>query len=143
MGVNAPVLYLVDTNVLLRFLRNDHPGMSHASRELFEAARNGRVKLDIPLIAIAECFHTLRSFYKIERVAAATEVIKIINSPGVRLSGPSWLRDAVEFYATNSVSFGDACIAAEARSEGKIIASFDRDFDSFPGISRYEPKVSL
>lgn len=140
--MNLPVTYLVDTNILLRFLRNDHPVMSRASRELFETARDGGVKLDIPLIAIAECFHTLRSFYKVERIAAAAEVIKIINAPGVRLSGPLWLRDAVEFYATNNVSFGDSCIAAEARGDGKLIASFDRDFDSIKGISRFEPKPS-
>jgi len=70
----------------------------------------------------------------------AREFLKILSAPGIKLIGPAWILDAMEEYRTRNVSFGDACLAAEARIENLAIASFDRGLDSFPGITRFEPK---
>ena len=132
--------YLLDTNILLRFLRNDHPAFSGASRKLFEKARAGKLHLLIPFIAIVEAFHALRTQYNTDRVPAAREMIKLINAPGVTLSAPAWAYDAVSEYLNRKISFGDACFAAEARAADLIVASFDTDFDQFPGVVRLEPE---
>jgi predicted nucleic-acid-binding protein len=132
--------YLVDTNVLIRFLRNDHKEHSPASRRLFEKARAGKALLQIPFVTISETFHVLRTLYKIERVSAAREVIKILNAPGVSVSAPAWIHDAVNEYLVRNVSFGDACVAAEARLREMPVATFDQDFDAFENIVRFEPK---
>ena len=79
--------------------------------------------------------------YKLPRKAIADELLKLIDAKGIRLRAPAWTKEALREFGARGVSFGDACIAAEARASGLKIVSFDRDFDSFEGVMRYEPTV--
>ena len=54
-----PVLMLVNANVFLRFLRNDHPEHSPAAKQLIEAAADCEVILRVPEIVVAGIFYTL------------------------------------------------------------------------------------
>jgi len=132
--------YLIDTNILVRFLRDDHAAFSSASRKLFEKARSGKLTLLIPFISIVETLHVLRSQYRVDQALSAREMIKILNAPGVELSAPGWIGEALGDYMKKGMSFGDACIAAEARANNYTVASFDGDFDAMAGVKRHEPK---
>jgi len=132
--------YLVDTNVLLRYLMNDHPEHSEAARKLVEEAGRGKVALHVPFIAVAETIFTLQRFYRVAREDIGREFLKVLSAPGIKVVGPGWVLEAVEEYRTRNVSFGDACLAAEARTEKLPIVSFDRGLDSFAGVRRVEPK---
>jgi predicted nucleic acid-binding protein len=68
---------------------------------------------------------------------------KIVNAAGVRLSAPEWISDAIAEYSNQKISFGDACIAAEARKNRLVVASFDRDFDSLQGSRVLNPTESI
>jgi predicted nucleic acid-binding protein len=65
--MSAEPTYLVDTNILLRFLTNDHPAHGAGAKKLFDDAGAGKLDLRIPLIAITETIFTLQSYYKIDR----------------------------------------------------------------------------
>ncbi len=132
-------VYLLDTNILLRFLTNDHPKHGLAAKQLLEQAAAGQVSLKIPLIAVAETIFTLQSYYKVDRGGIGRELLKILTAPGISLSCPGWVLEAVETYRSKNVSFGDACLAAEARAEDLPIASFDHGLDKFPGLKRFSP----
>ena len=132
--------YLVDTNVLVRYLANDHEKHSPAARRLMESLKAGKLHLEIPLIAIVETIHTLRKHYRHEPEIIVTEMLKILNSPWIRLTAPAWIMDALDDFKARRASFGDACVAAEARVSGRTIASFDQGFDGMDGVRRYEPK---
>jgi predicted nucleic acid-binding protein len=132
--------YLLDTNILLRFLVQDDQHKASAVKRLIEGARSGKVVLDVPFVAIAEAIHTLRSFYGVPQDQAAREISNFLNGLGIRLTAPSWVLDALEECQRRGISFGDACIAAEARAGALTVASFDTDFDRFPGVIRFEPK---
>ncbi|MCE0484728.1 MAG: PIN domain-containing protein [Methylacidiphilales bacterium] len=135
-----PPVCLVDTSILLRFLTNDHPRHGVAARKLIEDAEAGRVSLKIPFITIAETIFTLQSHYEIDRRDIGRELMKILSAPGITLTCPGWIWQAVESYRTRNVSFGDACLAAEVEQEKIAIASFDRGLEKLPGIERYEPE---
>jgi predicted nucleic acid-binding protein len=130
----------VDTNILLRYLMADHPQHSHAAKRLMEEAGTGKIQLEIPLVAVMETVFTLQSFYRVPREDIGRELLKVLTAPGTKLAGPGWLLGAVDEFRSRNISFGDACIAAEARQENLPVASFDKDLDSFPGIKRFEPK---
>jgi predicted nucleic acid-binding protein len=132
--------YLVDTNVLLRFLLGDHATHSPAARKLFVDAGAGKVDLLIPFIAVTETLFTLRTQYHLERADIGRELFKILTAPGVTLTCPAWVLQAVADYRDKNVAFGDACIAAEA-GEQITVASFDKGLSKFPGVKRYEPKA--
>ena len=137
--MSSPQTCLVDANILLRYLRNDEPKQSPAVKRLVEQAGKGEVALEIPLIAIAETVFTLQSYYEVDREDIGRELIKILRAPGVKLTCPDWTLDALEFYRTRNVSFGDSCIAAEAIVSDRVVASFDQGLKRFPEITRYEP----
>jgi predicted nucleic acid-binding protein len=134
------LVYLLDTNIVLRYLVNDHPEHGAAAKKLFMEARAGKVSLCLPLIAIAESVFTLQSHYEIDRADIGRELIKLLTAPGVMLTCPHWILEAIEDYQTRNISFGDACLAAEAQATQMTVASFDRGLDKFPGLKRYQPK---
>jgi len=131
---------LVDTNILLRYLMADHPQFSQAAKRLIEEAGTGKIDLEIPFVTVMETVYTLKSFYRVKREDIGRELLNVLSAPGIRLIGPGRLLGAVEEFRTQNVSFGDACLAAEARQENLPVASFDKGLDGFPGIKRFEPK---
>jgi predicted nucleic-acid-binding protein len=133
-------IYLVDTDVLLRFLRDDHAFHSLAAKTLFDDARSGRAGLRIPFITIAETIFTLQTQYALDPADIGRELPKLLNAPGITLTCPDWILQAVESYRDKNVSFGDACLDAEAEADELTIASFDRGLSRFPTVKRYEPK---
>lgn len=138
--MSRPPAYLVDTNILLRYLMNDEPEHAAAAKRLFDRLKTGEITLYIPFITIAETVFILQSYYEINRADIGRELLKILNARGVVLTCPAWIIDAIDEYRTKNVSFGDACLAVEAQSEKLQIASFDKGLIKFPKVIRYEPE---
>ena len=133
--------YLLDTNILLRFLMNDHPGHGAAAKKLFADAESGKISLRIPFIAITETIYTLQSYYEVDRADTGRELLKLLTAPGVTMTCSHWVLEAVEDYQARNVSFGDACLAAEAKADHMAVASFDRGLAKFHGVRRHEPRA--
>jgi predicted nucleic acid-binding protein len=138
--VTAKPAYLLDANILLRFLTNDHRDHSPAAKKLLIDAGSGKISLRIPFIAITEAVFTLQRHYEIDRADIGRELLKLLTAPGITLTCPHWVLEAVEDYQMRNVSFGDACLAAEAKADHIPVVSFDRGLDKFPGLKRHEPK---
>jgi len=133
--------YLLDTNVLLRFLRQDDPAMGAAARRLFQAAALGEVSLVLEEAILAEAVYVLQSMYKQGRSEIADALQALLRrAPAIQSKRPTVLHDALERYRRHSqVDFADALLAALA-VDGKIpVASFDRDLDRFGDVIRFEP----
>jgi predicted nucleic acid-binding protein len=131
--------YILDTNLLVRFLRNDHPMMSSAAAELFLQSASGKVELHLDPTIVAETAFVLTSFYKQDRAEVADALRDLIT--GCRLKVPSEpvMLDALERFKSHPVDFPDAWVAAIAAHQGVAIASFDRDFDRFKDVKRFQP----
>jgi predicted nucleic acid-binding protein len=130
--------YLVDTNVLLRFLSGEPAGQAAAARKLFTRAAGGEVVLDISPMIVAEAFYTLHSFYGVGRKTAAEKLSLLLQQHGVKLRDATAVLSALERIQTANVGFADAFLAAVAAEEEVPVASFDRDFDKLD-TTRFEP----
>jgi len=137
--VSGPTRYLVDTNILLRFLSGEPVTQAAAARNLFVQAGAGKVVLDISPVIVAETFYTLLSFYGVERKTAAEKLSVLLRQRGVKLRDANQVLFALERLQTANVGFADAFLAAGAVEETVSVASFDRDFDKFKDVKRYEP----
>jgi predicted nucleic acid-binding protein len=131
---------LVDADFILRYLLDDHPQNGRAAKKLIEEAGAGKILLEIPFITVSDAIFRLQRIHRIPKANIGRELLKVLSAPGIKLTGPPWLLGAVEEYRTRNISFGDACIAAEARQENLPVASFDKGLDAFPGIKRFEPR---
>ena len=134
-------IYLIDTNVILRFLRRDQPVMAAAAEALFARAERGEVRLVLDSLILAEVVFVLQSYYKVGRETIADALLDMINSGvGVETDRPALLNNALERYRRHpQVDFGDAMLGALAAEQNIPVASFDRDLDRFKDVVRFEP----
>jgi predicted nucleic acid-binding protein len=130
--------YLVDTNVLLRFLSGEPVAQAAAAKKLFNRAAQGEIILDVSAVIVAEAFYTLTSFYGVERKLAAEKLSVLLQQHGLKLRDEGQVLAALDRLQTANVGFADAFLAAGATEEKLTIASFDRDFDKLH-VARYEP----
>lgn len=132
------IKYLLDANVLIRFLRGDHPEHSLAARILFNEACDGKCILILTEVTVAEVVWVLDSVYDTTRQKIATGIRKVILSAGVRCYNRDEMIDALDRYASTKCDFIDCYLAAQAAKSGDHIASFDKDFNRFTDVKRWK-----
>lgn len=133
--------YILDTNILVRFLRNDHPTMSAAAAELFLQSASGKVDLYLDPTVVAEAAFVLTSFYKQRPSAVADALRDLITGCRLKVPMEEVTLDALERFKSQTVDFPDALVAAIAAHQGVPVASFDRDFDRFKDVKRFAPSA--
>jgi predicted nucleic acid-binding protein len=133
--------YLLDTNVLLRFLLDDHPELSRAASGLFQQAAAGKCLLILTDLGIAEAVWVLTSYYKLEREKVAESLAKLLVKAGVHCPTLEPVFDALARFKATNCDFFDCYLAAQAASSGVAIASFDSDLRKFEDVSLWDPEA--
>jgi len=134
--------YLLDANVIVRFLTQDEPKQGKAAAKLFRTARDGDVMLHLEASIVAETVYVLESnFYSKTRTEIHDSLVDLVQNPGIQTE----LRDAVldalrRFREQPKLDFADCWLAALATHLNMAVASFDRDLDKFKDVQRHEPK---
>jgi uncharacterized protein len=75
--------YLLDTNILLRFLLADHAELWPKASRLFQQAADRKCLLVLSDLGIAEAVWVLTSYYKIDRKSVAENLAKLVVRAGV------------------------------------------------------------
>ena len=125
---------LVDTNVIIRYLVQDHEKHSRTATKLIEACDRGEVTLILLPVVVAECVFVLESFYGRPRTEIAGILSRLIASPGVELTDLDVHLDALSRYVGSKLHFVDCVIAADAAARGIPVAAFDGDFRKFSDL---------
>jgi predicted nucleic acid-binding protein len=131
---------LLDANVLLRFLRDDDPVQAPAARRLLTEARDGKVRVRLTTITLAEVFYALRASYKMPRAECARLLAQVVRTGVCHVESEALMLATLARVETANVDFGDAYLAAEAVLSGAGVASFDTDFARFPEVRWYRPE---
>lgn len=125
---------LVDTNLIVRYLVQDHEKHAQAAEKLFDACDRGDVVIVVLPTVLAECVFVLESFYEHPRGDIVSALGRLISSPGVEIGGATIHLDALNRYRKTKVHFVDCLIAATAAAENMPVASFDQDFRKFTDV---------
>jgi predicted nucleic acid-binding protein len=125
---------LVDTNLIVRYLVNDHEKHARAAGKLFEACDRGEVIVVVLPAVLAECAFVLESFYRHPRADIASALGRLISSPGVEISEVAVHLDALNRYKGTKAHFVDCLIAAHAAARNVAVCSFDQDFRKFADV---------
>jgi predicted nucleic-acid-binding protein len=125
---------LVDTNLIVRHLTQDHPEHSRAANELFRACDDGTLKLVILPVVVAECVFVLESFYKHGREQISEALGVLVSSGGVELADTPIYRDALNRYGKSKAHFIDCVIASFAVMHKLAVTTFDEGFEKFRDI---------
>jgi predicted nucleic-acid-binding protein len=125
---------LVDTNLIVRYLVQDHEKHAKAAGKLFDACDRGDAVIVVLPAVLAECVFVLESFYEHPRGDIASALSTLISSPGVEVNEAGIHLDALDRYRRTKVHFVDCLIAATASAENTPVATFDQDFRKFADV---------
>ena len=75
---------LIDTNLIVRYLVQDHDKHARAAGRLFDACDRGDVVIVVLSVVLAECVFVLESFYRHPRTDIASALGRLISIPASR-----------------------------------------------------------
>jgi len=125
---------LIDTNLIVRHLVQDHEKHARAAEKLFAASDRGELVIVILPVVLAECVFVLESFYQHSPDEIAAALGTLISSPGVEISGLAVHLDALDRYRKTKLHFVDCLLAASAAAERTPVATFDQGFRRFADV---------
>jgi len=131
---------LVDANIIIRFLTNDHKRKATSCRKLFESVVKGKVALFITDMTIAEVVWVLEKVYKCHRQEIRLKIEAICNTPNLHFQNKELILESIILYDLRNIDFIDAYHAAFMNKEGiKEIYSYDTHFNRLTELVRLEP----
>ena len=120
------MVYLIDTNVIIRFLVGDHEEHLEIATEIFRKVENGEYEVEILEPVIMEVLFVLVKFYKLPQSEVIEDLKRIIAFRGV-LGDKVLLIETLNIVENKNIDFVDALICSKSRLQGYGKLSFDKD----------------
>lgn len=135
---------LLDANIFLRHLMQDHSTHSPAARALFERIAAGEERCWTTPVVLAEVVWVLSgAVYSLGRAAIRDALSGLLAMPDIAIEDRGAVLSGLDLYADSSIDFIDAYHAALLlEQDSPELYSFDRDFDRIPGLRRLEPQAT-
>ena len=118
---------LIDTNVIVRFLAEDHPEHLLKSQEVFRQVQAGTLHIEIMSEVVMEVLHVLTKFYSVPQEIVIEKLIKLLSLRGVVNRDKALLTAALETMVRHRIDYVDALICAKTQLQGYEWISFDAD----------------
>jgi len=135
----AAAFAVVDTNIFVRHIRQDHADHSPRASAYIGRIEAGGLVAQTNELVIAEVVYLLQSYYRMSKAAIAEAVLPVIALPNLKLPHKARLRTALAWYVRYNVSFVDASLAVLTRQQQlPALVSFDRIttvYRAFLGLS--------
>ena len=119
-------VYLIDTNVILRFLLDDHPVFSPKARAFMQEVSNKTWPAVIPAVVFAECVYVLEKFYRVPRNEITDTLSRIFTIPGIINADKAELLKALLLFHQSNTEIVDCILAASSSAQAPVV-SFDKD----------------
>jgi predicted nucleic-acid-binding protein len=127
-------VYLIDTNVILRYLLGDHPQFSPKAQAFMFDVSKGVKKAEILDVVIVECIYVMEKYYKIPKTEIVEKLSGILNFSGIVNPDRSEILEALLKYKNSNIDIVD-CILATRSSPEKVVISFDKDMQKLKAVS--------
>lgn len=118
--------YLVDANVLLRYLLNDVPDQAQTAQTYFTEAKSEKIHLFLPLLVFVEIDFALTKFYHFKRQDVIKRLLVLVKTSYWTVEKRDIVLRALLLYRDNKVSFVDALFVIESLQNNKTLLSFDK-----------------
>lgn len=118
--------YLIDTNILLRFLLQDITSQYNQAEKFFLDAKNGKIDLIIPQIVIFEANFALKKFYHLKKEEIVEKLKSLVSTDYVQVESRDIFQQVFILYKENNVSLVDCFLIAKANAEKAELFTFDQ-----------------
>lgn len=112
-------MQLIDANVILRYLLNDHAEMSLTAKTLISTG-NAYTKPEV----IAEAVYVLKNVYQIKKPEIRTFIYSLLRD--IACEEAECVLSAIDTYASISLDFVDCLLIAYHKIKHENIFSFDK-----------------
>ncbi len=130
-------MYLLDTNLIIRYLTEDDKKKATAVEELLKKPES---KLYLVDVAIAEIIWVLKSVYGENREEVVKKLRILLSSTTIKYN-KEVITQTLKNYEEKNIGWVDAYLAALIQvGKYKALYSYDKGLDKIPGIRRIEPK---
>jgi len=127
-------VYLIDTNVVLRYLLGDHAEFSPRAEAFMADLSEGRTKrAEIFDVVLVECVYVMERYYEIPRCEIVEKLSGILNFSGIVNPDKAELLEALLKYENSNIDIVDCILAAHSSSE-KVVISFDKDIKKLNAV---------
>ena len=130
----------IDSNVILRYLTQDPPGMAEKALKIFMDAKEGRLTLLITPLTVAEVVWVLESYYGHSKKQISEILTQFLLCDGLEVESFDLMIGSLNIYQDKNIDFADAVLASQALRIGPpSIYSFDHHLNRVPGITVLKP----
>ncbi|MBW2006127.1 MAG: PIN domain-containing protein [Deltaproteobacteria bacterium] len=126
-------VYLIDTNVVLRYLLGDHAELSPRAEAFMADLSEGAKNAEILDIVIVEYVYVMEKYYEIPKSEIVEKLSGILNFSGIVNPDRSEILEALLKYENSNIDIVD-CILAARSSPEKVVISFDRDMEKLKAV---------
>lgn len=123
--------FLLDTNVILRYLTNDIPSQAEKVNNYLIKAKKSQIGIEVRKIIVIEVLFQLKNWYGLDRSEAADKLLTFFSPEWIGLEDKSLIFEALRIYKEKNIDFVDVILHLEAIKLGKSILTFDKDFEKF------------
>jgi predicted nucleic acid-binding protein len=121
------MIYLIDANIIIRFLVGDHKKHLKKSIEIFEEIEKGNLQVEILESVLMEVFFVMTKFYKLPTDEVINDLKRILSLQGVVNSDKIIFHEALSLIENKNIDFVDALICAKHKLQDYGKLSFDSD----------------
>mgnify|MGYP000880630413 CR=1 FL=1 len=118
-------LFWLDTNVILRYLLDDHPDHSKRALAIIEQAERGEITVRIPVHVICETVYILEG-QDYTRMQICDSLTRFLAIPGIRTEQLPAVQIALTLYRDKNVDFSDALLYAQCSESGDTVLTFKK-----------------
>lgn len=122
---------LVDANIVLRYILNDHPILSVQASEIID---NNRVIMVVEVLC--EIVYVLQKVYSVPKIEIASIICELIDSSIILSEKEDVIKKALTIYATRNIDIVDAILCAYHSVENKKIYTFDDKLNKYLNVKK-------
>ena len=121
------MVYLLDTNVIIRFLIGDDEKFLAQSIRIFEQIESSKIQVEILEGVLMEVYFVLTKFYRCDKAGVINDLKTILAFDGVDNHNKAILFETLSIIENKNIDFVDALICAKSKLQGYEKLSFDKD----------------
>lgn len=121
------MVYLLDANIIIRFLVGDNGEYLEKSTECFRQIEQGSTRVEILDSVLMEVFFVLTKFYKLPKIEVISDLKTILSLEGIVNKDKVILFEALSIIENKNIDFVDALICAKCKFQNYKKLSFDED----------------
>ena len=119
--------YIIDTNIIIRYLLQDHKELFKKARYFFDLVKMGKARGHLEQTVFTEVVFVLSRVYEVTREDITKTLTNLLMFKGVLNDQKEILLKSLELYSSTKLHIVDCIIIAKSIEAGIEIMSFDSE----------------